>query len=84
MPNVGRISISDAVILDLLDLRGGKILAVALQPHSEVCEFIIEHPDMPQMGDWPKKVELVYTREEDSMGRYIIRRLRKKEEEKNG
>ena len=79
MPNVGRISISDAIILDLLDLRGGKILAVTLQPQSEVCEFIIEHPDMPQMGDWPKKVEPIYTREEDSMGRYIVRRESMKE-----
>ncbi len=51
MHNVGRITISEKLLLQMLDFEGGEILDSRKEWVSGGVEFVIAHPDMPSVLD---------------------------------
>jgi len=73
MNNVGKFSISEKLILQWLQLDGGKIKRIEYAPWPEAWNFIVEHPEMPEVkeGDAIPQISLSFVRHQDNAGRWV-------------
>ena len=62
--HVGRIRVSQKVLLDWLQFEGGKIRQVSIHEAFGDIKFVIEHPDLPQyhVGDFLEDVNVLYSK----------------------
>ncbi len=60
---IGRITISEELLLQMLDFKGGQILDSRKDWPSGSVDFVIAHPDMPETPDneRARDVNPVYT-----------------------
>ena len=50
MANIGIVTISEDLLLDLLHFQGGHIRSVGFYPEHGLLRLQVEHPDMPEVG----------------------------------
>ena len=51
MANIGIVTISEDLLLDLLHFQGGHIRSVGFYPEHGLLRLQVEHPDMPEVGE---------------------------------
>lgn len=70
MKNVAKIEVTERALLEWLDFKGGKVWWVS-QDRLGVIEFLIEHPDLPEVQEVMliPLVSVMYAKEVDEAGR---------------
>jgi hypothetical protein len=78
MANIGKIIISDTLLLQILDFNDGGIIRRVNAGRFGEIEIEIEHPDMPEVnkGDDTPIVKPIYTTYQDALGHRVTLRKR--------
>lgn len=71
MEHLGRVFISQQLVMEWLQYAGGKIRACEIDPYALTLMLTIEHPDMPEVieGESIPVATPVYTKHYDNVER---------------